>query len=82
MGDLNLDKIISAVVAAMVGLILITSAFLPVAASQISSITSIEGIDAIQGGETTVIALLSVVVIMVIIVLLIGIVRYFTNSDR
>lgn len=81
MGDSNLDRIISAVVAAMVGLILIASAFLPVAASQISSITSIPGIGSIQGGETTVVALLSVVVIMVIVVLLIGVVRYFSSRE-
>ena len=79
-----MDKIISAVVAAMVGLIMRVSAFLPVAASQISSITTenMPGIDSIQGGTTTVIALLSVVVIMVVVALLIGIIRYFSSSDR
>lgn len=85
MGEGSIDKIIGAVVAAMVGMIMIVSAFLPVAASQISSITTenMPGIDSIQGGTTTVVALLSVVVIMVVIALLIGIVRYFAGgSDR
>lgn len=82
-----LDRVISLVIAAIVGIILVVGAFLPIAAGQISWVSgsdtnghpNIPGLDSITGGSSTVTALLSVVVIMVIVGLIIGVVSYLRN---
>lgn len=76
-----LNKVIALVVAAIVGLVMIVGAFLPIANSQINQIPTIMGTTAITGGSAGVQALLSVVVIMVIVGLIIGVVSYL-RSDR
>lgn len=78
--DSLLNKIIGAVITAMVGTILVISGFLPIAVSQIDSIADIT--DITQGQITQYQALFGVVVIMVILVLIVAIVRYITSSDR
>lgn len=81
-----LDRVISLVIAAIVGIILVVGAFLPIAAGQISWVggstggnPNIPGLDSITGGSSTITALLSVVVIMVIVGLIIGVVSYLRN---
>lgn len=76
-----LNKVIAMVVAAIVGIVMVVGAFLPIAAQQITNAATISGIAAITGGATGVQALLSVVVIMVIVGLIVGIV-YYIRSDR
>ena len=77
-----LNKVIAMVVAAIVGLVMVVGAFLPIAQSQISSVTTIIGTSTvITGGAAGIQALLSVVVIMVIVGLIVGIV-YYIRSDR
>ena len=82
MGDTDtiLNKFIGAFITALVGTILLISAFLPVAVSQINSIADITGIDSSQITQYQ--ALFGVVVVIVILVLIIGVVRYITTSDR
>lgn len=90
-----LNKVISLVVAAIVGLVLVIGAFLPIASGQISWAIgthnegttdnpdwqpNIDGINAIMGGSSLIGALLSVVVIMVILGLIIGVVYYLRND--
>lgn len=76
-----LNKVIALVVAAIVGLVMIVGAFLPIAAQQISNVSTISGIANITGGAAGTTALLSVVVIMVIVGLIVGVVSYL-RSDR
>ena len=76
-----LNKVIAMVVAAIVGIVMVVGAFLPIAAQQIANVTTITGIANITGQATGVQALLSVVVIMVIVGLIVGIV-YYIRSDR
>lgn len=76
-----LNKVIALVVAAIVGLVMIVGAFLPIAAQQISNVSTIQGIANITGGAAGTTALLSVVVIMVIVGLIVGVVSYL-RSDR
>lgn len=90
-----LNKVISLVVAAIVGLVLVIGAFLPIASGQIEWAigkhnngtednpdweANIPGIDSIMGGSGIIGALLSVVVIMVIVGLIIGVVSYLRND--
>lgn len=87
-----LNKVISLVIAAIVGIVMIVGAFLPIAAQQIawatgstgsgsSAVANIPGLDKITGGSGMITALLSVVVIMVIVGLIVGVVSYL-RSDR
>ena len=83
-----LNKVISLVIAAIVGIVMIVGAFLPIAAQQISwatgstnGIANIPGLDVLTGGSGMITALLSVVVIMVIVGLIVGVVSYL-RSDR
>ena len=72
---------IAMVVAAIVGIVMVVGAFLPIAAQQITNSATITGIANITGGAAGGQALLSVVVIMVIVGLIVGIV-YYIRSDR
>jgi len=84
-----LNKVIALVVAAIVGIVMVVGAFLPIAAQQISwavgkdgnNQPNIPGLDNITGGSAGITALLSVVVIMVIVGLIVGVVSYL-RSDR
>lgn len=82
-----LNKVISLVIAAIVGIVMIVGAFLPIAAQQINWIVGTGSGTAnlnwsnITGGSTMVGALLSVVIIMVIVGLIVGVVSYL-RSDR
>lgn len=83
-----LNKVISLVIAAIVGIVMIVGAFLPIAAQQIKwatdstgGVANIPGLDKITGGSGMITALLSVVVIMVIVGLIVGVVSYL-RSDR
>lgn len=83
-----LNKVIALVVAAIVGIVMVVGAFLPIAAQQISwavgstsGTPNIPGLDNITGGSAGITALLSVVVIMVIVGLIVGVVSYL-RSDR
>lgn len=75
MGD-KLSNIIDSSVAAIVGIIMVASAVIPIAVSQIVSLQTITDYD-----TATFQSLLGVAVMMVIIGLIIGVVRYFTRSD-
>lgn len=90
-----LDKVIALVVAAGVGIILVVSVFLPIAAGQIDWATgkhnegtdlnpnwvdNIPGLDSINGGSTGIGMLLSVVVIMVIVGLIVAVVSYLRSG--
>lgn len=78
MGD-RLSTIIDVSIAAIVGIVMIASAVIPIAVSQIDSLNSITSttvdIDMYQ-------AMLGLVIVFVILALVIGIVRYFSSSDR
>ncbi len=82
-----MDRVISLVVAAIVGIVLVVGAFLPIASGQITwaigddghGHTNIPGLDNITGGSGMVGTLLSVVVIMVIVGLIIGVVSYLRS---
>ena len=91
-----LNKVISLVIAAIVGIVMVVGAFLPIASSQISwaggthkevvdgntiDVANIPGINSITGGSATVTALLSIVVFMVIVGLIIGVVSYLKIKD-
>lgn len=80
-GDSQIDKIIGVIIAAMIGLILIVRAFLPIAADQIADIASIENIGEISGGASTVTGLLSVVVTIVIISLVVSVIKMLRDRD-
>lgn len=80
-GDSQIDKIIGVVIAAMIGLILIVRAFLPIAADQIADIASIENIGEISGGASTITGLLSVVVTIVIISLVVSVIKMLRDRD-
>lgn len=75
MGD-KLSNIIDSSVAAIVGIVMVASAVIPVAVSQIVSLQTITDYD-----TATFQSLLGVAVIMVIIGLIVGVIRYFTKSD-
>ena len=75
MGD-KLSNIIDSSVAAIVGIVMVASAVIPVAVSQIVSLQTITDYD------TAIFqSLLGVAVIMVIIGLIVGVIRYYTKSD-
>lgn len=74
MGD-KLSNILDSSVAAIVGIVMVASAVIPIAVSQITSLKLLEE-------DTTMYqTLLGVVVIMVIVGLIIGVIRFFTKSD-
>lgn len=88
--DEPMDRVISLVVAAIVGIVLVVGAFLPIASGQIewavgthkdgsSDVPNIPGLDSITGGSSMVSTLLSVVVIMVIVGLIVGVVSYLRS---
>lgn len=86
-GEEPMDRVISLVVAAIVGIVLVVGAFLPIASGQITwaigddgkGNANIPGLDNITGGSGMVGTLLSVVVIMVIVGLIIGVVSYLRS---
>lgn len=80
-GDSQIDKIIGVVIAALIGLILIVRAFLPIAADQIADISSIPEIGSISGGSSTITGLLSVVVTIVIISLVVSVIKMLRDRD-
>lgn len=86
-GEEPMDRVISLVVAAIVGIVLVVGAFLPIAAGQIRwaigddghGNANIPGLDTITGGSGMIGTLLSVVVIMVIVGLIVGVVSYLRS---
>lgn len=86
-GEEPMDRVISLVVAAIVGIVLVVGAFLPIASGQIKwaigddgkGNANIPGLDSITGGSGMVGTLLSVVVIMVIVGLIVGVVSYLRS---
>ncbi len=78
MGD-KLSNIIDSSVAAIVGIVMVASAVIPIAVSQIVSLQTITDIS--ESDLTMYQTLLGVAVIMVILSVVIGIVRYFSRSD-
>lgn len=78
-GDSQIDKIIGVVIAALIGLILIVRAFLPIAAETVGDLTG-DAYD-VFGGATTLQGLLSVVVTIVIISLIISIIKMLRDRD-
>ena len=81
-GEEPMDRVISLVVAAIVGIVLVVGAFLPIASGQSSWAMgegNIPGINSITGGSATIGTLLSVVVIMVIVGLIVGVVSYLKS---
>lgn len=81
-GDSQIDKIIGVVIAALIGLILIVRAFLPIAADTVSAITGEHYPDVtVFGGAGAIQGLLSVVVTIVIISLIIAIIKMLRDRD-
>lgn len=82
-GDSQIDKIIGVVIAALIGLILIVRAFLPIAADQIAGISNIQNINAIfgEGSAGTITGLMSVVVTIVIIALVVSVIKMLRDRD-
>lgn len=75
MGD-KLSNIIDSSVAAIVGIVMVASAVIPIAVSQIVSLQTITDYD-----TSLFQTLLGVAVIMVILGVVVGVIRYFTKSD-
>lgn len=75
MGD-KLSNIIDSSVAAIVGIVMVASAVIPIAVSQIVSLQTITEYD-----TSLFQTLLGVAVIMVILGVVVGVIRYFTKSD-
>jgi len=80
-GDSQIDKIIGVIIAALIGLILIVRAFLPIAAQQIADIGDIADINDIPGGAGTITGLLSVVVTIVVISLVVSVLKMLRDRD-
>lgn len=78
MGDNDrLSNIIDGSMAAVVGIIMIAAVVIPIAVSQINSLTS-----SVAGDDwATYQSLLSVVIILTIVGLIIGIVKHFSGSS-
>ena len=81
-GDSQIDKIIGVVIAALIGLILIVRAFLPIAADTVGSISAADvDVYKVFGGASTLQGLLSVVVTIVIISLIVSIIKMLRDRD-
>ena len=71
-----MDKTINSILTALIAVVLIASAFIPVVIKQINNLSKIEGMD------STYTTLISVVVIMTIIGIIIGVIKsYSSDSD-
>lgn len=71
-----MDKTINSILTALIAVVLIASAFIPVVIKQINNLSQIEGMD------STYTTLISVVVIMTIIGIIIGVIKsYSSDSD-
>lgn len=71
-----MDKTINSILTALIAVVLIASAFIPVVIKQINALSQIEGMD------STYTTLISVVVIMTIIGIIIGVIKsYSSDSD-
>lgn len=79
MGDDPTDRIVSMVLAFIIGIIMVASVAIPIAISQINSIKLIPDIS--ESDLTMYTSLLGVAILMVIIGLVYGVVRYM-RSDR
>lgn len=81
-GESQIDKIIGVIIAAMIGIILIVRAFLPIAGEQIADISdqNIPGLSS-MGGAAAVTGLLSVVVTIVIISLVVAVLKMLRDRD-
>lgn len=75
MGD-KLSNIIDSSVAAIVGIVMVASAVIPIAVSQIVSLQTITDYD-----TSLFQTLLGVAVIMVILGVVVGVIRFFSKSD-
>ena len=70
-----MDKTINSILTALIAVVLIASAFIPVVIKQINNLSKIEGMD------STYTTLISVVVIMTIIGIIIGVIKSYTSDS-
>ena len=70
-----MDKTINSILTALIAVVLIASAFIPVVIKQINNLSKIEGMD------STYTTLISVVVIMTIIGIIIGVIKIYTSDS-
>ena len=79
-----MDKTINSILTAFIAVILIASAFIPVAINQINAIPSMinfpEG--ALISSVTPYVTLLSVVVIVTIVGIVVGVIKQYTDEER
>ena len=78
-----LDKTINSILTAFIAVILIASAFIPVAISQINAIPTLVDIPAGApiSDVTPYVTLLSVVIIVTIVGIVVGVIKQYTDSD-
>lgn len=78
-----LDKTINSILTAFIAVILIASAFIPVAISQINAIPTLVDIHAGDpiSSVTPYVTLLSVVIIVTIVGIVVGVIKQYTDSD-
>ena len=79
-----LDKTINSILTAFIAVILIASAFIPVAINQINAIPSLVNIPekgALIGDIQPFATLLSVVVIVTIVGIVVGVIKQYTGDD-
>lgn len=69
----RLDDIIDSSVAAIVGIVMVTAALIPIASQMIGGLT---------GDDAQYAPLLGVVVIMVIVGLIVGVIRFYQSAKR
>lgn len=81
MGDEPTEKIVTMVMAFVIGIIMITAVAIPIGASQIASLVNIP--DLSDADKTMYQTLLGVAIVMIIVALIYGLVRFMTTrSDR
>ena len=71
----NMDKVIMAVVTAIVGIALVTTALIPVSVDMITSNLNTESLQQWN-------PLLYAVITITVVGILVGVIRFFTNSKR
>ena len=79
-----MDKTIKSILTAFIAVILLASAFIPVAISQINAITSMVTIsdDSLISSVAPYTTLLSVVIIVTIVGIVVGVIKNYTDEER
>lgn len=75
-----LDKTVMSIMTALIGIILIASAFIPTVIDQITALSQLSSVDGIDIGQIT--GLMGIVATIVILGIIIGVVRSYTLKSR